>query len=747
MKPATVAREVHSSAALSQTHFGISLGDQAHILSILHDKLYSNKPLAVLREYSANAWDAHREVGKHETPIRIVLPTELDSTLIIRDFGPGLSEADVYNVFVRYGASTKRDTNSQVGAFGIGGKSAFAYNDQFTVTSWHGGMKRVFSAVLDETNMGTMSKMWEGPCDPSETGIQIKVPVSRKDIQRFYAEARQLYPWFSPLPDINLELPNPKKGQVLTEAGFISKTSFTFTRWVAVMGCVPYRLDWSRFSEELQEDEALMQAVNKLHGALFFDIGDVDVSASREDLEYTDRTQKAILGRISALSDALSKDLDDKLKACESFYDRRIVMRQYMEDVGLPPPDRFAVYKSFRIRMYDRAVEESVPKSFRLYKIEREYNRGKYKLSLKHSPYVPVDAMTRVYVRDSKQSLRGFLGERVNHVVLVVPHSEAILDPKTQKVLSRKEYTPEEALAEFEALLEAKKATGVSVKMLTDLPYTPVYRSDYRRSKNSKHSKRMFKLKRYDYWRTPNRASDAWEIAGEMPDGAIFTILNRFSPEEGSEFFRNIYQDAGVAKLVFNEPMPDIYGVKTTEKEPVERKDLDGIHYEDWARAKFTEWMQDKAARDAVESLWWRDHQFWQHNERLARATFEWLRNDSGLDGRHRVVHVFRKLCETYDMFRGLNDEQITALRWLAERWDHFRRTEPDKRVKKSKKKRKRYIPPRHVDATLDAFFERYPLLNRRNEGPGFSAFTNRNVRHLWVEYLQVIDTKLKQKQ
>jgi len=745
MKPATVAREVHSSAALSQTHFGISLGDQAHILSILRDKLYSNKPLAVLREYSANAWDAHREVGKHDVPIRIVLPTELDSTLIIRDFGPGLSEADVYSVFVRYGASTKRDTNSQVGAFGIGGKSAFAYNDQFTVTSWHGGMKRVFSAVLDETNMGTMSKMWEGPCDPSETGIQIKVPVSRKDIQKFYAEARQLYPWFSPLPDINLELPNPKRGQVLTDAGFISKTSFTFTRWVAVMGCVPYRLDWSRFSDELQEDEALMKAVNKLHGALFFDIGDVDVSASREDLEYTDRTQKAILDRISALSDALSKDLDDKLKACSSFYDRRIVMRQYMEDVGLPPPDRFAVYKSFRVQMYDRAVESTMPKAFRLYKLEREYSRGKYKLLMKHTSYLPVSATTRVYVRDSKQSLRGFLRGHVSDTIIVVPHSEAVVDPKTKKALSRKEYTPEEAKAEFEEFLEKKKATGVSVKMLTDLPYMPVYSSDRRRSKNAKHSSRMFKLKNFRHEYRPERASDAWEIAGGMPDGAIFVIMERFVPDD-HRIFERTYKDAQVARLVFNESMPDIYGVKRTAKHPVERKDLDGIRYEDWARAKFTEWMQSKEARDAVEALWWRNHNFWQHNERLARYTLAWLKEDSGLDGRHRVVHVFRKLCEVYDVFKDLNSDQIAALNWLAERWDHFRETEPDKRLKEpKKKKRKRYVPPRHVDVTLDAFFDRYPLLSRKNGGPGFSAFTNRNVRHLWVEYLQVIDNKLKQ--
>ena len=63
MQPLTKVREVSSEGVAETTRFGISFKDQAHIKMLLRDAIYSDKELAVLREYSANAWDAHRMVG------------------------------------------------------------------------------------------------------------------------------------------------------------------------------------------------------------------------------------------------------------------------------------------------------------------------------------------------------------------------------------------------------------------------------------------------------------------------------------------------------------------------------------------------------------------------------------------------------------------------------------------------------------------------------------------------------------
>ena len=92
-------RTAESHGELSSAHFGISTADQAHIIGILRNRLYSDKIMAVLREYGTNAWDAHVEAGCSDKPIKVVLPSKFAPMLRIRDYGPGIAEQDIFNVY------------------------------------------------------------------------------------------------------------------------------------------------------------------------------------------------------------------------------------------------------------------------------------------------------------------------------------------------------------------------------------------------------------------------------------------------------------------------------------------------------------------------------------------------------------------------------------------------------------------------------------------------------------------------
>ena len=111
MKVTESTINVQSSGIQSESFFNVKESNVGHIFSILRNKLYSNKPLAIIREYCTNAFDAHVEAGIPERPIEVSFPTAFKNSLTIRDFGFGLSEDDVYNVFASYGESTKRGTN------------------------------------------------------------------------------------------------------------------------------------------------------------------------------------------------------------------------------------------------------------------------------------------------------------------------------------------------------------------------------------------------------------------------------------------------------------------------------------------------------------------------------------------------------------------------------------------------------------------------------------------------------------
>src|SRR5690349_20945960 len=104
-----------------------------HVDSIVHlmgllTTLYADPELAIIREYSTNALDSHRQAGVG-LPIEIVLPSQFERTFIVRDFGLGMSEEELTDNYSEYGFSSKRETNEATGMLGVGGKSALAYTN------------------------------------------------------------------------------------------------------------------------------------------------------------------------------------------------------------------------------------------------------------------------------------------------------------------------------------------------------------------------------------------------------------------------------------------------------------------------------------------------------------------------------------------------------------------------------------------------------------------------------------------
>jgi hypothetical protein len=94
----------------------------ALVFDVLCSKMYGTPFETMIQEYMANARDAHREVGKLDVPIQLIFPTNLDSHLYIRDFGPGLTIERIKTVFTKLGKSTKNDDDVMTGGFGLGAK-------------------------------------------------------------------------------------------------------------------------------------------------------------------------------------------------------------------------------------------------------------------------------------------------------------------------------------------------------------------------------------------------------------------------------------------------------------------------------------------------------------------------------------------------------------------------------------------------------------------------------------------------
>src|SRR5210317_1243345 len=108
MKLADRTVEIHSRGMDSANQF--SIAQTSKMFKILSDSLYSDKIMAVIRELATNAYDSHISAG-NKNPFLVKLPTATDPNFTVRDYGTGLNQEDMDNLYTTYGASNKNDSN------------------------------------------------------------------------------------------------------------------------------------------------------------------------------------------------------------------------------------------------------------------------------------------------------------------------------------------------------------------------------------------------------------------------------------------------------------------------------------------------------------------------------------------------------------------------------------------------------------------------------------------------------------
>ena len=141
-------KRVVSSHDFDSVNCTIDAEDMRYVASLLRNN-YSNPPLAVVREISANALDANKEANATRK-VEITLPSKFNPNFCVRDFGSGLSKEDIFGLYSKYGKSTKRNSNSYIGAFGIGKFAPLSYGNNFTCVSFHNGTKTSYNVFVNE---------------------------------------------------------------------------------------------------------------------------------------------------------------------------------------------------------------------------------------------------------------------------------------------------------------------------------------------------------------------------------------------------------------------------------------------------------------------------------------------------------------------------------------------------------------------------------------------------------------------
>lgn len=692
MKPNAKVREVESSGVQASSTFGISLKDSAHIMTILRDTLYSDKELAVLREYSSNAWDAHRDHGKGDVPIKITMPTTLDPTLTIRDFGPGLSPDEVFTIYTQYGASTKRGSDLSVGMLGIGSKSGFAYSDSFTVTSWHGGKMSTYVAVLDASEEGIINKLHEEDCDPSETGISIQIPIKPADIWSFLDKGRKLFRHFHPRPDINLDLPPIHPGTLRLTHGLIYEIDrhSSSEDWIAVMGCVPYRINLDQLRSSQGSDVG--EYLHKLSGELHFNIGDIQISASREELKYSDKTKNALVKKFDDLiSEFVTYTIDNLTSQNVSGWEKRL-QAQVLNRLSVPIP------KDFR-----KMTESTVEVAYKGGTAPSKFILNRWSNAIRN---VSVYRDVRFLMKDDERKVEGFQLNGYNDY-LVVPISGATLD---------------EAEAELRALMPQLHMDGIPIGKLSDVPWvSPTARKRGFQPHNKKHTSKSFRLLPDKLNRSTKSA--AWEIERRRPTpDDVFAIIQGFKTD-GYDLYALYTQDALLLKMLSRRKMPPIYGYKSTSKRPLSPEKLIGTHYKDWHKA-----LPEKLLNPRVLKL---------------LNIWEWATEISDMGSYNRRYNPPEKMVESLNNLLGESHmiSQYVAMQVKCFKKSENYSTELDKALSSLSQRIRTKDNPTEKTKARRAIYGKYPLLYAADGR--LSCLTGEH-KEKWAEYITIIDMTFK---
>jgi len=272
---------------------GMSLDmDSAQVLmQMLSKNLYSDAIGSTIRECASNALDSHRRAGVNK-PIVVSLVQNNSNNweFSVEDFGTGLDHQDVENIISKYGKSTKRDSDTELGMMGLGFKAPLAYASSFYFTCRKDGIERKYMMYEgEETN--TIDLINETPTTECN-GVKVIVPIKWGDKYDFLRKIKQQLAYFE---DVYFNVDDVDN-------------NFTI-----------HRSKLFQFSE-LADDDKLHICLDNVYYPLDFDKLGIDIiyipvglrfsltdglfpTPNRESLIYTKETKSKVLKKLAEFSD------------------------------------------------------------------------------------------------------------------------------------------------------------------------------------------------------------------------------------------------------------------------------------------------------------------------------------------------------------------------------------------------------------------------------------------------------------
>jgi hypothetical protein len=623
MKLEVETKVVDRSNVQSEDDFRIRGNAQA--FRILSDSLYSDKPLAILRELGCNAYDAHVDADNLDTPFDIHFPNEMDSRFRIRDYGTGMAQDDMETVYRTYFHSTKTNSNDQIGCLGLGSKTPFAYADSFNATSYYNGKFFSYKAHINEEGTPALALIETGDTD-EHNGLEVSFDVKRSDWSSFTHKINKAFRYFKVLPhitgtDVSI---TPISYVLKNEDWGVREASYGDT--MAVMGNVAYSIDNLDVEDMTDEESSLLR--NKGLD-LFFKIGEVDVQPSREGLQFNARTIKAIRARLAKVISDIRKDARQQIAECSNLWDARIMATEVSEGVLSSFSFLFEGHDIFKWGGESLSTKGVVQLDY------------KELLGIKKSNDFESESDVAEFISDkisilrfreesSRRSMSGFTLKKESTSKIVASEDTRLYHndiPRGQHIRCKQQATESDTDRVYLVSCSEKVKKKIEAKLGVSIPSVgeievvkeKIVREGVASVYNPKNAKKIlvFDVEQIDSY----NKSTCWKSEKvDLSDGGIYVQIDRYKVKAGVS--KRIWGDERNGQAVYKRyknllatmdlEMPVLHGIKPSLMDKVHEVNADKegtwITLQEYFEAKLEEYLSDINNRKViVNSQAWKD--------------------------------------------------------------------------------------------------------------------------------------------
>jgi hypothetical protein len=436
-----------SQGLITTNSFSIAANEKS--FELLTSRLYKAPIRAIIRELACNAWDSHVMSAQGDKPFNVMLPTHDAPTFVVEDFGLGLDHNDVMHLYTTCFESNKNCSNDPVGAHGLGSKTPFSLVDVFTVVSTFEGKRRVYSAYR-ENRLPKISLMSEEDVT-APNGLRVEITVPPKFFAEFHQEARRVLKYITP-SDIDggtchpveyVQFRKDANGKLLwgIRGG---KTNDVGDLMQAIQGPVAYPL---QLPYEHRKGSSF-GILENLALDIYFPIGTLDVTLSREELHYEPITIKNINTRLDEVVKQIVEDGKALIAAGKNAWEMNSIYREltdrlpYKNMAGMiagkfGPNNDIEVGNTFGKVSYEAKDVEAWPFGLNDFSWHHTPRKGKH---IKRHTFVPryaKDSFTYVcdkhtiFLYDDTKNIGGAMVEHymaanplIKHAYLFRPHHQ-----------------------------------------------------------------------------------------------------------------------------------------------------------------------------------------------------------------------------------------------------------------------------------------------------------------------------------